>query len=217
MNILNKTFDRIYLITSFSTINRYYDLKPILDDQEIEVDVIVATKKKYFTRLVSDHSPNVPGNWSYQSAFESVFLKSKLLGLNNFLIFEDDIVFDDTYVDKFQRYYSTIPKDWQILHMGYHIDSTYFSNKIYHEFLHDMSAIGAHAVVYKKDVFDSILDLVELNKKPIDLFLNHNIYTKYKTYVADEKIFYQSSYRHYERDKNYPYKKYPSAVDLKTK
>jgi hypothetical protein len=216
MNILNKTFDRIYLITSFPTINRYYDLKPILDEQEIQVDVVIAPKQKYFTFDVTDSSPNMPGNWSYQSAFESIFVKSKLLNLNNFLILEDDIVLAPDYIEKFTRYYNTIPKDWQILHMGYHFCSTNFNDGIYHKFEGDMTAIGAHAVVYKNDVFDPILELVETNKIPIDLFLNFNLYKDYNTYVAREKMFYQSSYRHYEGDKTFFYKKYPSAVDLKT-
>jgi len=216
MNILNKTFDKIYLISSFLTQNRYYHLKPILDEQEINVEVVVAPKQKYFTFDVTDSSPNMPGNWSYQSAFESIFLKSKLLNLNNFLILEDDIVFAPDYIEKFERYYSTIPTDWQILHMGYHFYSTNFNDGIYHKFEGDMTAIGAHAVVYKNDVFDPILELVEKNTLPMDLFLNNTPYKVYNTYVAREKIFYQSSYRHYEEDKNFFYKKYPSAVDLKT-
>jgi hypothetical protein len=216
MNILNKIFNKIYVIGSFATQNRYYDLKSILDEQEINVELVIAPKQKYFTFGESDDSPNMPGNWSYQSAFESIFLKSKLLGLDNFLILEDDIVLAPDYIEKFERYYNTIPKDWQILHMGYHIHSTNFDNGIYHKFEGDMTAIGAHAVVYKKDVFDPILELVETNTLPMDIFLNNTPYKVYNTYVAREKMFYQSSYRHYEADKFFFYKKYPSAVDLKT-
>lgn len=220
MNILNKRFDRIYLITSFSTINRYYDLKPILQEQEIEVDLIVATKQQHFNRSVTTSSTNLPGNWSHQGAFESIFLKSKLLGLGNFLIFEDDIVFGNNYIETFEKYYSSVPNDWQILHMGYHIDSTRFTDKIYYKFESNMNAIGSHAIVYKNDIVDLVLEHSESNTSPIDLFLNYQIYTRCNTYIAnysdDHKIFYQSSYRHYERDKNYSYKKYPSAIDLKT-
>lgn len=78
-----------------------------------------------------------------------------------------------------------------------------------------MHAIGAHAVVYKRDVYDYILKTVEKCTMPIDLYLNHIVYPRFKTYVLNDEVFYQSSYRHYELDKYSFYKKYKSAADLK--
>jgi len=70
-------------------------------------------------------------------------------------------------------------------------------------------------MAYKNNTFDIILNEIDTCKYPIDIFLNNNIYKKFNTYVATEKLFYQSSYRSYEGDKDASYKKYKSGVDNK--
>lgn len=212
MNILNQCFDKIYVIGSFATQNRYNDFSVKLNEEKIDVEWVVAPKKKYFLQTWTEESPNLPGNWSYQSAFESIFLKSKLLGLDSFLILEDDVVFDDDYISKFQTFYSSIPNNWEILNMGYHFHSIKVDTNIYYKFNHDGYLIGAHANAYKKDAFNIILDEVEKCMYPMDIFLSNHVYKKTNTYVAIEKMFYQSSYRSYEGDKGESYKKYKSGV-----
>lgn len=215
MNILNKTFDKIYVIGSFATQNRYNDINNKLKEEQIDIEWVIAPKKKYFLQQWTDDAPNLRGNWSHQSAIESIFLKSKLIGLHNFLILEDDVVFDDYYINKFQTFYSTVPEDWQILNMGYHFHSTQVESNIYYKFDCGSNLIGVHAMAYKNNTFDIILNEIDTCKYPIDIFLNNNIYKKFNTYVATEKLFYQSSYRSYEGDKDASYKKYKSGVDNK--
>lgn len=215
MNILNKMFDKIYVIVSFATQNRYHDFNKKLKSEQIDVEWIVAPKQKYFLQQWSDDAPNLPGNWSHQSAFESIFLKSKLLELNNVLILEDDVIFDNQYLEKFERYYLTVPDDWQVLNMGYHFHSIQVESDIYYKFNHDGFLIGTHAIAYKNETFNTILNELDTCTYPIDIFLSKYIYKKFNTYVAAEKMFYQSSYRSYEGDKDASYKKYISAVDNK--
>lgn len=214
MNILNKYFHKIYIITSFSTEERFLNLNENLINQKIDAEWIVAPKQKYFINPKTKNDDNLPGNWSYQSAFESVFLKSKLLKLENFLILEDDIFFVENYNLKLEKILLEIPTDWQILHLGYHYASTYANDVSFSKFENNMKAIGAHAVVYKNVVFDYILNTVENCTMPIDLYLNNDVYPVFKTYMLNTRIFYQSSYRHYESDKFEFYKKYKSAVDI---
>jgi GR25 family glycosyltransferase involved in LPS biosynthesis len=215
MNILNKTFDKIYIIGSFATQSRYNDLHNKLNKEKIDVEWVIAPKKKYFLQHWTVESPNLPGNWSHQSAFESIFLKSKAIGLNNFLILEDDVIFDEHYINKFQTFYSSIPDDWQILNMGYHFHSIHVDADIYYKFNHDGYLIGTHANAYKNDTFNIILDEFEKCTCPVDIFLSNNVYKKLNTYASTEKIFYQSSYRSYESDKDANYKKYLSEIDSK--
>jgi len=215
MNILNKTFDKIYVIGSFATQNRYNDFNNKLKEEQIDIEWVIAPKKKYFLQRWTEESPNLPGAWSHQSVVESIFLKSKLLGLNNFLILEDDIIFDDHYINKFQAFYSTVSDNWQILNMGYHFHSKQVESNIYYKFDCGSYLIGTHAIAYKNDTFDIILNELDICQHPFDIFLNNCIYNKFNTYVATEKMFYQSSYRSYEGDKNANYKKYVSGIDDK--
>jgi GR25 family glycosyltransferase involved in LPS biosynthesis len=215
MNVLNKIFDKIYVIGSFATQNRYHDFNNKLKNEQIDVEWIVAPKKKYFLQQWTEESPNLPGAWSHQSVVESIFLKNKLLGLNNFLILEDDVVFDNFYINKFQTFYSSVPEDWQILNIGYHFHSNQVESNIYYKFDYGSNLIGTHAIAYKNDTINIILNELDTCTYPYDIFLNNNIYKKFNTYVSTEKIFYQSSYRSYEGDKNANYKKYISGIDDK--
>jgi hypothetical protein len=108
-----------------------------------------------------------------------------------------------------------VPEDWQILNMGYHFHSTYVVSPIYYKYNHESNVIGTHAIAYKNDSLNIILHELDTCTYPFDIFLSRRIYNKFNTYVASEKIFYQSSYRSYEGDKDASYKKYISAIDDK--
>lgn len=97
--------------------DRFVSLNEKLKTENMDVELIISPKQKYFTKPWTEQEPNLTGNWSYQSAFESIFLKSKLLDLDMFFILEDDIFFAENYIDKFTNFYSKIPTDWQILHL----------------------------------------------------------------------------------------------------
>lgn len=48
MNVLNKQFDKIYLISSYSTQNRINDVISFFIKQNIECELVIASKKEIF-------------------------------------------------------------------------------------------------------------------------------------------------------------------------
>lgn len=48
MNILNQQFKKIYVISSYVTQNCLNDLHTFFDQENIDVEIVIGPKKKYF-------------------------------------------------------------------------------------------------------------------------------------------------------------------------
>jgi len=216
-NILNDTFEKIFVITSYDTLDRVESLKSFLDSENIKVDFIVSPKKKYLKSYINENIFIGSGAHSLLCANESIFLISKICSYNSILVLEDDVHLVDNYKDKFIEFYQNVPDNWEILNLGFHICSNIEmdipTQPIAGKFINNESSlIGTHAMAYKKQTFDPILNGLNTNDLPIDLFLLNNMYKDFNTYYPTTRIFMASSYREYERDKAEYYKKYKSSI-----
>ena len=216
MNVLNKYFNKVYVISSYATHSRLSDLLLFLDTENIQYELIIAPKKKYFKPDYNITLTN-EGNQSLTSANESIFLKESYLKSDSFFIFEDDVNFDVNYVEKFNFFISQIPKKWDIINFGYHAHNNHLHAKFsefdkYYNLQDKEEIVGTHAVAYKNNTVNFILNSIEGSVYPIDWFLSRNVYSNFNVYIPIDKIFYASSYRDYETDKNEFYKKYKSEI-----
>lgn len=127
MNVLNKCFDKIFLITTLNS-NRIDYVKKHLSDNQIEVDIFVATNYELISKDVnwihkiwcgyeqeSDYRPTI----SLVSSYTSIFQKSLYEGYKNIAILEDDIFFVDNWQNNFDGFISNVDTEWDILNIGY--------------------------------------------------------------------------------------------------
>lgn len=214
MNMLNQLFDKIYIITSYSTQNRIADLISFLNSQYITFELIVAPKKKY---IIPDYNKTVSneGNQSLTSANESIFLKEFYIKSESFLIFEDDVYFDADYIQKLNLFLTHIPKNWDILNLGYHeytpINTKLLESNVFYKLEKEEEIVGTHVIAYKRNTIDYLIRSIDSSIYPMDWFLSRNVYSNFNVYVPTAKIFYASSYREYE-NKEFYYKKYKSEI-----
>lgn len=211
MNILNESFDKIYLITSYSTTNRLPELLSFLNKENIEVELVVAPKKQYFTPDPNLHKTK--GTYSHLSAVESIFLKESFIKSNSFCILEDDIFFANNYVDKLNLFLQKLPQDWQILNLGFNEYTTavFKSQDTLYKLQSGDRICGSHFIAYKHDTVSFMLDRLSTCGYPMDWFLCDDVYSNFNTYVCLTPIFYAMSYREHENDKHlFFYKKYLS-------
>ena len=62
--------------------------------------------------------PGTPGAYGCLLSHLQVVSEAKRLGLPSVLIFEDDVVFDGQFEQKFSDYVSQLPADWDMLFFG---------------------------------------------------------------------------------------------------
>lgn len=145
------------------------------------------------------------------------FLKEYYLKSKTFCILEDDIFFDSNYKNKLTDLFYDIPTDWQILNLGYHVNSSinykFNSQDKFYKLKDQDYFVGTHIVAYKSNVVTKLLEKIELNSVPIDAFINKHL-AEFNIYSYIDKIFYDSSYRTDECDKNEFYKKYQSQIEI---
>jgi len=215
MNVLNKYFNKVYVISSYATQNRLNDLIPFLNKENIQYELIIAPKKKYFKPDYNTTLAN-EGNQSLTSANESIFLKESYIKSDSFCVMEDDIFFNIEYEIKLSKFFNQLSSDWDILNLGHHdqssINSKMNDDKTYYKLNKNEEIVGTHIVSYKKHTVQNLLNIIENSIYPMDWFLTRNIYSDFNTYTCSDKIFYSSSYRKTEK-KNMFYKKYKSEID----
>ena len=205
---MNNVFEKVFVISSYGTCERLNDLIPLLNKHSINHQIVISPKKKYFSDYIGPLWVG-SGNNSLIIATESIFLNSIIHNYESICILEDDLFF----VDDFD--FKNLPVDWHIINFGYHVCSRIEDkdNNAYSSIKPSDSVIGTHIVSYKKNTYKFIIDNLSLIDGPIDLFLNKVIYKNFNSYVFKTPHFYASSYRHYEDDKNFYYKKYKSSID----
>lgn len=216
MNVLNKCFEKIYVISSYATQNRLNDLLPFLNKENIKYELVISPKKKYFKIDYDKTVVNEPAQ-SLISVNESIFLKELYLKSDSFFVFEDDVNFDIDYIKKFDYFLNRIPKDWDIINLGYHAHNNHIHSKfsefdVFYKLQDKEEIVGTHAVAYKNNTISFLLNSIETSIYPMDWFLTRNVYSNFNVYTPVDKIFYASSYRDYETDKNEFYKKYKSEI-----
>jgi hypothetical protein len=116
MNILNKYFSKIYVISSYASQNRLYDLLSFFEKEQIEFELVIGPKKKYFKQDYTKTN-NTEGVQSCISAIESILLKESFLKSETFCIMEDDVFFDDAYQSKLTNFFDKLPKDWDTMNI----------------------------------------------------------------------------------------------------
>ena len=119
MNILHQQFKKLYVISSYITQNRLNDLYKFFDQENINAEIVIGPKKKYFKQdYTKTHCSE--GTQSHISATESIFLKETYLKSDTFCIMEDDALFDENYKIKFDKFFNSLPSDWEVINLGFH-------------------------------------------------------------------------------------------------
>lgn len=225
MNIINKFFKKVFVISCYPTSERLNDLIPFLKKEEIDYELVIGPKQKYFT-FDGKKSLATIGALSLISANESIYLNAKINQYENFCVIEDDIVFIPEYKEKLSAFFDKVPNDWQIINLGYHKNSSVNKkmdiNNVFYKlekreppYIKGVTdeVVGTHFVAYKQETLDTIIDTLDKSRFPMDWFLTREIYHKFDVYTCCEKIFYSSSYRNEASRRTKDYAFYKSAIN----
>lgn len=97
---------------------------------------------------------------------------AKKNNLENILIIEDDVQFD---VDAIKNTNITLPEDWQMFYLGYHVNKGY---RYKENVLKLMSALTTHAYLLRNTAYDYIIDNINKDWKSIPEYHVQNQHEK---------------------------------------
>ena len=111
--------------------------------------------------------PHSPGAYGCLLSHLLVVRESRRRGLPSILIFEDDVVFDADFCEKFSDYVSDLPGDWDMLFLGaLHMDDPLqMSGNVYQT----TAAYATYAYALKNSVFDNFIALHEKKETAVDV------------------------------------------------
>jgi len=132
-DVLNKSFDKIYVVTLLRAQDRHQLVKSelsgvdfeffygvdklnITKDEAIESGVYSSERTKKENRYYSELSlGQIACSWSHLTLYRQIVEK----GYKKVLIFEDDVVVIRKEMSKLQRILEEVPSDWDLLYLGY--------------------------------------------------------------------------------------------------
>ncbi|HWF88242.1 MAG TPA: glycosyltransferase family 25 protein [Pyrinomonadaceae bacterium] len=101
--------------------------------------------------------PGTPGAYGCLLSHLEVVREARRLGLPSLLIFEDDVIFDHEFEQKFSEYVQQLPADWDMLFFGaLHKDELIRVSKNIGRITQSNST---YACVLRDTVFDAFIDL----------------------------------------------------------
>lgn len=94
---------------------------------------------------------------------------AKQLGLDTFLLLEDDIQFDENVNELFDQYIKEVPSDWDMLYLGgQHFHGMNLQQVSEHVYKCEYT-LAAHSVAFNGKVFDRFIDKLIDITKPCDV------------------------------------------------
>lgn len=94
---------------------------------------------------------------------------AKQLGLDTFLLLEDDIQFDENINELFNQYIKEVPSDWDMLYLGgQHFHGMNLQQVSEHVYKCEYT-LAAHSVAFNHRVFDRFIDKLIDITKPCDV------------------------------------------------
>lgn len=116
---LNEYFDKTFCINLDRRTDRWSEVQPILERENITLERFSACDgKEEFNLPKIDGGPVSNAELGGAKSHMNVIIKAKELGLRNVLIFEDDVDLYPNINDEFSKIVDQIPSDWDMIYFG---------------------------------------------------------------------------------------------------
>jgi len=190
-NLLNKIFDKIYVINLKQEVEKKIIIEKKLKELNIEYTIFEAVdgQKLKNVKLLNYGTLGAVGcRLSHMKILEDAVKNN----YTSILVFEDDVIFRKDFNKHLEEQYSTIKNNnvnWKLLYLGcsYHGLPKNIKNSI--DYVETIgNAYGAFAVGIHKDIYNVILNHIKNTNKVYDDILAQNIQPNYKSIVFNPQI-----------------------------
>jgi len=117
----------------------------------------------------------------------------KYMPEDEFMVFEDDAVLCDDFFTKFPALYERLPKDWQMVFVGW-LPSNYPPQPRLDDGISLLLPSGTHAYMVKKSILNDLCECMMPFQSNIDLTIVSRLLPKIRYYTFDPSLVSQKSY-----------------------
>jgi len=198
MHILNKFFQKVFVITVGIPNERYAYISSYLNKLNIEYELRVSANKKFFeSKYHGDHNIN-QSEQSLSSQYASIFYENYYRNIDSFVILEDDNMFCDDFESKFENFFNWLPNDWDVIHLGDYNDETNIKKESVNQYVDRLYLkYTTNCMIFRNiENYKNIAEMVDKSQYQIDFVLNHfYINNLLKCYCPTTQLTNQLSYR----------------------
>lgn len=168
---------KIILQEKLNTLGLNVNWVECYDKEELNMDEL------YYTYINYNKPLNIEGHrdrFLKQSEI-SLMLKHNYIweqmvekNIENVLVLEDDVVFEDNFIEKFNKYTEELPSDYDLLWVGSccNIHATITEGKYLYK---ENGSRCTHAYMISKKCASKILEYNKINNSPVDFMFNEAI------------------------------------------
>ena len=162
---VNECFRTIYCINLDRRSDRWVRARRRFDEQGIlSVNRYPAVNGKLIR--IPEAWDDVPGAYGCLMSHLGVVCQARESGSANALIFEDDVVFDECFRERFATSMAQVPQDWDMLLLG----GSHWSppERVAGDIYRAVATVATHAYALKRTIFDSFIDLNRASNRPVN-------------------------------------------------
>ena len=195
--MINDIVDKVFVISTLFGVERATYITKHLDSFNIKYDVRISPDRSFFTPFTHEGHEVKSAEQSLSSAYASIFYESIYYGYDKICIIEDDTKLIDNFKLEFEKFYSYVPNDWDVIHLGDYDNEKFIEKCNVNEHV-DQIALKyvVNCMLYRgKALYENIINHIVKSKYQIDFVMNHVYGSGAKCYSPTTKLTYQLSYR----------------------
>jgi len=183
---INNFVNKIYCINLDRRSDRWEHMKNQFARFNINVERFSAVdgkslRKKELKIKHDDLGNNVRGAQGALKSHRAILKEAIDRDYDRIAVFEDDIIFCDDFIDRFDYYANVVPKDWDIMYLGCHYNNSPSPKMVRTYIYKNERNFGCFAMILNKQMIRKIYELTEPEEKTIDDYIStiikiHNVY-----------------------------------------
>lgn len=181
---VNDIFDGVFCINLQTRTDRWVEVSAEFSKHNIfveRVDAVDGSKLDY-------NGPLLKGEVGALRSHKKVFELADSRGLEQILIFEDDVEFTENFNSQLLSKYTRVPVQWDMLYLGgNHVGGFTMVNESVARINH---SYAIHAYAVKSNMFKSIIECLENEEKQVDVRLAE-LQSKCNAFVVRPHLAFQ--------------------------
>jgi GR25 family glycosyltransferase involved in LPS biosynthesis len=194
-NPLNIFFDKIYCINLDKRRDRWAQASSEFKKYNLVVERISAIDGSKIN--MSDIKMNVFKSIAMSGAVGcslshiNVIKHAKEKGYSKILILEDDVVFEENFIERFTNEIKHLPEDWDMFYLSGNNLRSACLTRVNNFFYKTTFTFTTHSYAITSAIYDEIIDGASKLEEPIDEFYRKHIQQNYNCYIIRPHLSYQ--------------------------
>jgi glycosyltransferase involved in cell wall biosynthesis len=176
---INQYFNCVYVLNLKKDVTKRERMERILSKLNINYiifDAVYGLDHLDDYKRLCNQNYKSPGAYGYTMTMINIIKHAKQNNYKKILTLDDDVIFHNDFINKFDEYIRTIPHDWYLLFLGLSgpwthpwINTDFKKFTFNKNFVNDLTNCdGSYAVGYDYHTYDEIISVAEKFEKPFD-------------------------------------------------